>query len=105
MEWKRLSTDTRRVYTGGVRIQISVEKPEAMGEAKARKVDVEKVPDIAQRAKNKSTLLSTTKDGRGSCAEVTRVGQNPQLLAVGNDNTHSRQNLHCIWGHNLLTQL
>jgi hypothetical protein len=51
MEWNRLSTDTRRVYTGGVRIQISLDKPEAMVEAKARKFYVEKVPESAQRAK------------------------------------------------------
>jgi hypothetical protein len=104
MEWNRLSTDTRRVYTGGMRIQISLDKPEAIVDAMARKFYVEKAPESTQRAK-KMTLLSTTMECRVCCAEVTRVGRNPQLLAGGNDNTHSRQNLHCIWVHSLLTQL
>jgi hypothetical protein len=50
MEWNRLSTDTRRVYTGGMRIQISLDKPEAIVDAMARKFYVEKVPESTQRA-------------------------------------------------------
>jgi hypothetical protein len=53
MEWNRLSTDTRRLYTGGMRIQISLDKPEAIVEAMARKFYVEKVPESTQRAKIK----------------------------------------------------
>jgi hypothetical protein len=44
-----------------VHIQISVEKPEAMVEAKAPKFYVEKVPESAQRAKKQIDVVVNNK--------------------------------------------
>jgi hypothetical protein len=58
MEWNRLSTDTRRAYTG-MRFQILLDNPEAIVDAMARKFYVEKVPETTQRAKKNYVVVNT----------------------------------------------